>query len=142
MLPCNVVVRDAGNDQTEVAAIDPVASMQAIDNPALKEAARMVRSKLEKAVAAISQACWGAERHLGAAPGQTDEDEDRMPSDGLEWDFGSSMMAGAGLIPAPDPRSLGAWDHHSHQVSTKLKREMIRACPFHCSVDKLTRRGL
>src|SRR5271165_3202393 len=53
MLPCNVVVRDAGNDQTEVAAIDPVASMQAIDNPALKEAAKIVRSKLEKVVAAI-----------------------------------------------------------------------------------------
>jgi uncharacterized protein (DUF302 family) len=53
MLPCNVVVRDAGNDETEVAAIDPVASMQAIDNPALKKAAQIVRSKLEKAVAAI-----------------------------------------------------------------------------------------
>jgi uncharacterized protein (DUF302 family) len=53
MLPCNVVVRDAGNDQTEVAAIDPVASMQAIDNSALKEAAQIVRSKLEKVVAAI-----------------------------------------------------------------------------------------
>ena len=49
----NVVVRDAGNDQIEVAAIDPVASMQAIENPALKEAAQIVRSKLEKAVAAI-----------------------------------------------------------------------------------------
>ena len=44
ILPCNVVVRDAGNGQTEVAAIDPVASMQAIDNPALKEAACVVRS--------------------------------------------------------------------------------------------------
>jgi len=53
MLPCNVVLRDAGNDQTDVAAIDPVASMQAIDNPALKEAAQIVRSKLEKAVAVI-----------------------------------------------------------------------------------------
>ena len=51
--PCNVVVRDAGNDQTEIAAIDPVASMQAIDNPSLEEAARIVRAKLEKVVAAI-----------------------------------------------------------------------------------------
>ena len=50
MLPCNVVVRDAGDGQTEVAAIDPVASMQAIDNPALKEAARVVRSKLDRVV--------------------------------------------------------------------------------------------
>jgi uncharacterized protein (DUF302 family) len=50
MLPCNVVVRDAGNGQTEVAAIDPVASMQAIDNPELKRAAQQVRAKLERVV--------------------------------------------------------------------------------------------
>lgn len=53
MLPCNVVVRDAGNGQTEVAAIDPVASMQAIDNPALKRAAEQVRAKLERVVAEL-----------------------------------------------------------------------------------------
>lgn len=50
MLPCNVVVRDAGNGQTEVAAIDPVASMQAIDNAALKLAAAQVRTKLKKVI--------------------------------------------------------------------------------------------
>src|SRR3546814_8065043 len=33
MLPCNVVVQQLEAQQTEVAAIDPVASMQAIDNP-------------------------------------------------------------------------------------------------------------
>jgi len=48
MLPCNVVVRDAGGGSTEVAAIDPVASMQAIDNPELKRAAENVRAKLQK----------------------------------------------------------------------------------------------
>lgn len=53
MLPCNVVVRDAGNGQTEVAAIDPVASMQAIDNQELKRAAEEVRVKLEKAIARL-----------------------------------------------------------------------------------------
>ncbi len=53
MLPCNVVVRDAGNGQTEVAAIDPVASMQAIDNPALKRSAEQVRAKLERVIAAL-----------------------------------------------------------------------------------------
>ncbi len=51
MLPCNVIVRDAGKGQTEVAAIDPVASMMAIDNPALKIAAQEVRAKLERAIA-------------------------------------------------------------------------------------------
>ncbi len=53
MLPCNVVVRDAGDGRTEVAAIDPVASMQAIDNPALKQAAQVVRSKLDRVVAQV-----------------------------------------------------------------------------------------
>lgn len=55
MLPCNVVVRDAGNGQTEVAAVDPVASMLAIDNPELKRAAEQVRAKLERVVAALDQ---------------------------------------------------------------------------------------
>lgn len=53
MLPCNVVVRDAGDGQTEVATIDPVASMQAIDNPDLKKAAEKVREKLERAVSQV-----------------------------------------------------------------------------------------
>ncbi|MDL2352048.1 MAG: DUF302 domain-containing protein [Pseudomonadota bacterium] len=53
MLPCNVVVRDAGGGQTEVAAIDPVASMVAIDNPALKQAAVQIRAKLEKVIAQL-----------------------------------------------------------------------------------------
>ncbi len=53
MLPCNVVVRDAGDGQTEVAAIDPVASMLAIDNLALKRAAEEVRARLERVIAAL-----------------------------------------------------------------------------------------
>ena len=50
MLPCNVVVQDIGGGRTEVAAIDPVASMQAIDNPRLKEAAKRVQVKLKAIV--------------------------------------------------------------------------------------------
>lgn len=50
MLPCNVVVQDAGGGRTEVAAIDPVASMQAIDNPQLKEKATAVAAKLKGAL--------------------------------------------------------------------------------------------
>ena len=53
MLPCNVVVRDAGNGQIEVAAIDPVASMQAIKNSALKQAAAEVRAKLKNVIAEL-----------------------------------------------------------------------------------------
>ena len=50
MLPCNVVVQDVGSGQTEVAAIDPVASMQAIDNHDLTAAAAEVRDKLRKVI--------------------------------------------------------------------------------------------
>ena len=53
MLPCNVVVRDAGGWHTEVAAIDPVASMEAIDNPALKQAAAQIKAKLEGVIAQL-----------------------------------------------------------------------------------------
>jgi len=49
MLPCNVVVQETGGG-TEVSAIDPVASMQAIDNRELKEKARMVGDKLRSAI--------------------------------------------------------------------------------------------
>ncbi len=48
MLPCNVVVQDLGGGRTEVAAIDPVASMQAIENPGLKRAAEQVGAKLKQ----------------------------------------------------------------------------------------------
>lgn len=47
MLPCNVIVQEAGEGKTEVAAIDPIASMQAVQNPNLEEIAQKVRSKLK-----------------------------------------------------------------------------------------------
>ena len=50
MLPCNVVVQDAGGGRIEVAAIDPAASMQAIDNAALKNKAAEVGAKLQAAL--------------------------------------------------------------------------------------------
>lgn len=50
MLPCNVVVQEAGDGRIDVSAIDPVASMQAIDNPGLKEKAAEVAAKLRSAI--------------------------------------------------------------------------------------------
>ena len=52
MLPCNVILREV-EDGVEVSAIDPVASMQAIDNPALNKVAGRVRDMLTGTVAAI-----------------------------------------------------------------------------------------
>ena len=53
MLPCNVIVQELGPGRIEVAAIDPVASMAAIDNPALLEKAAIVRGQLEKVIAVL-----------------------------------------------------------------------------------------
>lgn len=54
MLPCNVIVQDAGHGRTEVAAVDPAASMQAVDNPQLAELAGEVRSKLQRVIDRVS----------------------------------------------------------------------------------------
>jgi uncharacterized protein (DUF302 family) len=53
MLPCNVVVQDVGGGKTEVAAIDPVASMKAVENPRLLEAAEHVQTLLKKVMDAL-----------------------------------------------------------------------------------------
>jgi uncharacterized protein (DUF302 family) len=50
MLPCNVVAQEIGERKVEVAAIDPVASMAAIDNPRLKKAAEKVQAKLRDVI--------------------------------------------------------------------------------------------
>jgi uncharacterized protein (DUF302 family) len=47
MLPCNVIVQEKENGTVEVSAVDPVASMQAIQNPALGDIAAQVREKLK-----------------------------------------------------------------------------------------------
>jgi uncharacterized protein (DUF302 family) len=53
MLPCNVIVQDKGDGATEVAAIDPVSSMQAIDNPGLLEKAELVRARLQRVIESL-----------------------------------------------------------------------------------------
>jgi uncharacterized protein (DUF302 family) len=50
LLPCNVIVRDAGAGKTEIAAIDPVASMDRTGNPELASMAEEVRVRLRRAV--------------------------------------------------------------------------------------------
>lgn len=50
MLPCNVVLRQTGEGRTEVSAIDPVVSMQGVDNPDLGRIAGEVRALLRETV--------------------------------------------------------------------------------------------
>lgn len=53
MLPCNVVVQELGRNVIEVAAVDPIASMLAIENPQLTQIAGEVKGKLEKVIESL-----------------------------------------------------------------------------------------
>nr|WP_321520788.1 DUF302 domain-containing protein [uncultured Macellibacteroides sp.] len=50
MLPCNVLVIEQGENLIEIAAVNPIASMQAISNPALGEVAQQVTNLLQKVI--------------------------------------------------------------------------------------------
>lgn len=50
MLPCNVIVQEHENGDVEISAVDPIASMQAIENEELQEVAEEVRYLLKKVI--------------------------------------------------------------------------------------------
>ena len=50
MLPCNVIVQEREKGKIEVSAVDPAASMQAIQNETLGEVANVIRGKLQKVI--------------------------------------------------------------------------------------------
>jgi uncharacterized protein (DUF302 family) len=52
-LPCNVVVQDAGDGRTEVAAVDPLVAMSRVENPALEPVAAEVRDRLQRVIDAL-----------------------------------------------------------------------------------------
>ena len=53
MLPCNIVVQELGKNEIEVSAVDPVASMMAIENPKLAKIAGEIKVKLERVIASL-----------------------------------------------------------------------------------------
>jgi uncharacterized protein (DUF302 family) len=50
MLPCNVIVEEHENGEVEVSAVDPMASMQAVDNEGLTEISTQFRDLLKKVI--------------------------------------------------------------------------------------------
>ena len=53
MLPCNVIVQERDPGIVEVSAVDPAASMMAVENSSLAEIAKDVREKLTKVIKSI-----------------------------------------------------------------------------------------
>ncbi len=53
MLPCNVIVYEKDSGETVVAAIDPIASMQAVQNAELGQIAAEIRQKLKNVIEKI-----------------------------------------------------------------------------------------
>jgi uncharacterized protein (DUF302 family) len=53
MLPCNVIVQETPDGAIEVSAIDPIASMQAVDNPSLGDVAVQVQAKLRAVIESL-----------------------------------------------------------------------------------------
>jgi uncharacterized protein (DUF302 family) len=53
MLPCNLVVIDKGNGNTMIAAVDPMASMMAVRNPAIEPLAAEITVKLKRVISSI-----------------------------------------------------------------------------------------
>ncbi len=50
MLPCNVIVQETSEGKVEVSAVDPIASMQAVENDKLRNIAEQVKTKLKKVI--------------------------------------------------------------------------------------------
>lgn len=53
MLPCNVIIQELENNQIEVAAVDPTASLVAVENQELASIAREIKEKLERVINSI-----------------------------------------------------------------------------------------
>jgi uncharacterized protein (DUF302 family) len=46
MLPCNIIIQELGDNEIEVAAVDPVASMQAVENKELADIAGLLYNQM------------------------------------------------------------------------------------------------
>jgi uncharacterized protein (DUF302 family) len=53
MLPCNVIVQELENGRVEIAAVDPLRSMQAVENAELEGIATEIRDKLKRVIEAL-----------------------------------------------------------------------------------------
>ena len=50
MLPCNVLIREIEDEKIEVSIVDPLSSMQAVENSELIEVATEIQAKLKRVI--------------------------------------------------------------------------------------------
>ena len=50
MLPCNVIIQELENNEIEVAAVNPIASMMAVENPNVGDVAKEINEKLQRVI--------------------------------------------------------------------------------------------
>ena len=55
MLPCNVIVQEHQSGSVEIAAVDPVSSMQAVNNPALAPVAEEIQGRLRRVIESLRE---------------------------------------------------------------------------------------
>jgi len=55
LLPCNVIVQELSSKIVEVAVVDPISSMQAVDNEAVHLVAEEIKEKLKRVIATLEQ---------------------------------------------------------------------------------------
>ncbi len=53
MLPCNIIIQELSKNEIEVAAVDPVASMMAVENQELNKIAGEIKQKLERVIESL-----------------------------------------------------------------------------------------
>jgi uncharacterized protein (DUF302 family) len=53
LLPCNIIIQELGNNEVEVATVDPVASMLAVENSALVDIAKEIREMLTRIIRSL-----------------------------------------------------------------------------------------
>jgi uncharacterized OsmC-like protein/uncharacterized protein (DUF302 family) len=105
MLPCNVVVQELVGGGVEVAAIDPVASMQPVDNQRLKDVAARVGEKLRRAIAYL-QSEWPQDEAV------VDEDgcDGVVVAETGAGKFQNAITAGRHRLMADEPSAAGGLD--------------------------------
>jgi len=53
LLPCNIVIQETDDGKIDVSAVNPKSSMQAVNNPDLKNIAQEISEKLEKVIKSL-----------------------------------------------------------------------------------------